>query len=387
MFKKSFILGFFTACLIFVVIHTTGAALELAEHKIPEAKKMKIIEQLVDKNYVEDIDRDDLEEYMYAGYVAGLGDRYSTYMTKEQFSAFSEGLDGFYSGIGIKIFMNEDGQMEINDVYTDSPAAAAGLKTGDIIYKIGDIEIKDRDSYGEAVGFIKNTKKTTRFYIKRNSTELLEADITPESITVPSVSYCMADNNTGYIRIAEFEANTATAFKEAIAALDGMDSLVIDLRNNPGGLLNVVNDIADTLLPEGTITYIEHKNGEKKYYKSDENCLNIPIAVLVNSNSASASEVLTGAIKDFGAGKIVGTTTFGKGVVQDTYRLKDGSAVKLTTAKYYTPKGVCIQGTGIAPDYEIFAPEGFTLPSLKDSKALIDPSTDIQLAKALEILK
>ena len=267
-----------------------------------------------------------------------------------------------------------------------TPAAKAGLLTGDVIYKAGDIEIKDTQSYKDAVGFIKNTKGSIRFCLKRGSTDLIEADITPENINVPSVSYCMADNNTGYIRITEFEANTAEAFREALTSLKGMDSLVIDLRNNPGGFLNVVKEIADVILPKGTITYIEYKNGEKKYYESDENCLDIPIAVLVNSGSASASEVLTGAVKDFGAGKIVGTTTFGKGVVQDTYTLRDGSAVKLTTAKYYTPNGICIQGKGITPDYEIFAPEGFVLPPLKDSKAVIDPSKDIQLAKALEIL-
>ncbi|MCD7904787.1 MAG: S41 family peptidase [Clostridiales bacterium] len=384
--KKSFALGFGAACLCFIVIYNIRIGLNLLNGVIPVDKKISIIEKLIDENYVEDVSQEELKEYIYAGYVAGLGDKYSTYMTAEEFKSFKESLNGSYSGIGIQVSLTEDKNMKVEDVYSGSPAEKAGLLQGDIIYSVGDIEINDENSYYDAVSFIKTSGEA--FNIKGRHSDGSEFSVmtSSEDIDVPSVCYTMLEGNLGYVRITEFEANTAEQFDEAVEALEGMGGLIIDLRNNPGGFLTTVNDIADTILPEGTITYIEYKSGEKKYYDSDESCLDLPIAVLVNGSSASASEVLTGAIKDYGAGTIVGTTTYGKGVVQDSYALSDGSCVKLTVAKYYTPNGICIQGEGIDPDVEVFAPESFTLPSVTDSKAEPDVENDTQLKKAVEVL-
>lgn len=384
--KKSFMLGFAAACLCFAVIYNVRIGINILRGTIPVSKKISVIEKLVEENYVEDVSNEELEEYIYAGYVAGLGDKYSTYMTAEEFTNFKESLNGSYSGIGIQVSLGEDNNMKVEEVYSGSPAERAGILKDDIIYSVGDIEIDDEDSYLDAVSFIKSSEEEFTVRGKHSDGTEFTVEIISEDIDVPSVCYTMLDGNLGYIRITEFEGNTAEQFDEAAESLEGMEGLIIDLRNNPGGFLTTVNDIADTILPEGTITYIEYKNGEKKYYESDENCLDIPIAVLVNGNSASASEVLTGAIKDYGAGTIVGTTTYGKGVVQDSYSLSDGSCVKLTVAKYYTPNGVCIHGEGIDPDVEAPATESFKLPSVTDSKAEPDIENDTQLKKAIEVL-
>jgi carboxyl-terminal processing protease len=192
----------------------------------------------------------------------------------------------------------------------------------------------------------------------------------------------MLDGVIGYIRIDQFDRVTLTQFTSALDELKGqqMRGVIIDVRNNPGGLLNTVTDIADILLPEGVITYTEDKSGERKYYNSDESALNLPIVLLVNGNSASASEVLCGAVKDMGRGVLVGEKTFGKGIVQNLYELSDGSAIKVTVAKYYTPNGICIQGEGIIPDYPVEM-EG-------DSRWLgeLEVSEDTQLQKAIDVM-
>lgn len=385
--RKSFFMGFASACVLIVFVYNIMAGVSLLRGNLSTSKKLKIIENLIDENYVDDVDQKELEEYIYAGYIAGLGDKYSTYMTPEQFAVFKESLSGAYSGIGIQITLSNDNKMEVTEVYGGSPAESAGILSGDIIFSVNDIEIKDQDSYLAAVEYIKNSTSPFTLKGEHQSGAEYETEISAEDIDLPSVCSSLLEGDIGYIRITEFDGNTADQFDEALASLGDISSLIIDLRNNPGGYLTTVNKIADRILPEGTITYMEYKDGEKKYYDSDESCLDIPIVVLVNSNSASASEVLTGAIKDYGVGTIVGTTTYGKGVVQESYSLSDGSCVKLTVAKYYTPNGVCINGTGIEPDIEVFAPESFKLPSVTDSKASADPANDPQLKKAIEILK
>ncbi|MCD7855475.1 MAG: S41 family peptidase [Clostridiales bacterium] len=385
--RKSFFIGFATACVLIVLIYNIRTGVQLLSGNLSEERKIKVIENLIDEHFVDDVDQEELKEYIYAGYIAGLGDKYSTYMTAEQFEAFKESLSGAYSGIGITISLSTNGKMTVTEVYGGSPADSAGILSGDTILSINGTEITDKDSYLEAVKFIKGSTEPFILKGEHQNGEAYEAEIAAEDIDIPSVCYSLFDGNIGYIRITEFDGNTAEQFEEALEELGDIEGLVIDLRNNPGGYLTTVNKIADRILPEGTITYMEYKDGEKKYYKSDENCLDIPIAVLVNGNSASASEVLTGAIKDYGVGTIVGTTTYGKGVVQESYTLSDGSCVKLTVAKYYTPSGVCINGTGIDPDIEVFAPESFKLSSVTDSDAVTDLENDTQLKKALEILK
>ncbi len=384
--KKSFILGFAAACLCIAFIANLKLGAEMLTGKISIERKIETIQNLIDEKYVEDTDDEELKEYIYAGYVAGLGDVYSTYMTAKQYDSFKESLSGSYSGIGIRVSMTPDKHMRVDSVYTGSPADRAGILMGDLLYTIGDIDIRDEDSYKNAIYYIKESKDNFKVKGSHSGGTMYETVISSENINVPSVCSCKLDDNMGYIRISEFDGNTAAQFRKAIGDMGGIDSLIIDLRNNPGGFLSTVNEIADIILPEGNITYIEYKNGEKKYYKSDAAHLDMNIAVLVNQNSASASEVLTGAIKDYGAGTIVGTTTFGKGVVQDSFRLRDGSCVKLTVAKYYTPNGVCIHGTGIKPDVEVFSTESFSLPDINDSHAVTDLQNDEQLKKAIEVL-
>lgn len=385
--KKSFVLGFGTACLCLIIAYNAVVGIGILQGKMSTERKIKVIENLVNKKFVDDVDNDELEEYLYAGYVSGLNDKYSTYMTAEQFKSFKEELKGSYSGIGIRVTFSEDKKLFVDGVYDGSPAQKAGICEGDIISVAGDIEITDEESYLKAIEFIKSAKDD--FVVKgmHENGEEYSVNVTNEAIDVPTVSCCMAEGNIGYIKISEFESNTAEQFKAAVKELNGMKGLVLDLRDNPGGFLTVVNEIADEILPEGTITYVEYKDGSKEYYKSDEKCMDIPIAVVVNGSSASASEVLTGAIKDFGAGKIVGSKTFGKGVVQDTFSLSDGSAVKLTVAKYYTPNGVCIHDKGIEPDVKADAPEGFKPSAISSSKAEIDVSADPQLKAAFDTVK
>lgn len=205
---------------------------------------------------------------------------------------------------------------------------------------------------------------------------------------MPTVGGTVINNSIGYIKIEGFESVTYDQYKAVYDNLrkQNIKSLIIDLRNNPGGLLDIVTKVADDIIPEGVITYTEDKNGEKEYINSTKGELDIPLVVLVNENSASASELLTAAIKDTNKGTIVGKNTYGKGVVQTTFPFKDGSAVKLTTAKYYTPKGVCIDGVGVAPDVVVDNSEGFVLNSLNSDKAECDTSNDAQLKKAIEIL-
>lgn len=385
--KKSFLLGFGAACLAVVLIFNIHLGYDILSGNMSPMQKIEVIRKLIDENYVEEVDQNDLQEYIYAGYVAGLGDVYSTYMTAEQFDLFKESLEGTYSGIGIRVSLSPDYHMKVGSVYTNSPAHRAGILVGDELLTVGDINIEDEDSYHRAISFIKKSKDNFKVKGKHSDGSEFETLITTESIDVPSVCSTTLNNDIGYIRITEFDGNTAEQFDNALKELKSVDKLIIDLRDNPGGFLTTVNKIADTILPEGNITYVEYKNGDKKYYKSDENCLHMDIAVLVNGNSASASEVLTGAIKDYGAGTIVGTTTFGKGVVQDSFRLRDGSCVKLTVAKYYTPKGVCIHGTGIKPDVLAFATESFALPYVNDKKAAVDLKNDTQLQKAIQVLE
>ena len=264
--------------------------------------------------------------------------------------------------------------MLINKVFEGSPAKESGLKVGDKITKVGDKEV-DLENYQDVVSDIKGEEGTkVKLTIYRESeNKIFDVEVTRKSLDVPTVEHKILEDNIGYISISQFDRVTFDQFKLAFDSLQNTNGLIIDLRNNPGGLLTTVNKITDMLVPEGTITYIEDKNGNRDYHKSDANYYNKPLVILVNEHSASASEVLSGAVKDFGVGKLVGQTTYGKGVVQNMYQLSDGSGVKITMAKYYTPKGVCIQGTGIEPDYKVTNPK--------------DNSKDLQLEKGIEVIK
>ena len=244
------------------------------------------------------------------------------------------------------------------------------------------------DNYNEAIDKIRGEKGTSMVLTIKRENEIFDTTVVRDEVDVPTVGGTVLNNNIGYIKIEGFEAVTYDQYKSVYDNLrsQNIKGLIIDLRDNPGGLLDTVSKIADDIIPEGIITYTEDKNGKREYIKSTEGEIDIPVAVLVNENSASASELLTAAIKDTGKGTIIGKNTYGKGVVQTTFPFNDGSAVKLTTSKYYTPNGICIDGVGVSPDIDVDNSDNYEAKTLSSDKAECDLINDLQLKKAIEVL-
>lgn len=319
-------------------------------------QKIKYLENMIDEEYLGEISTDKLEEGVYAGLIYGLGDVYSRYYTKDEYEQESVTTEGSYVGIGVAMQKYTAGGIQIVECYKGSTAEEAGVKVDDVITAINGEDITDTELQ-DVVSMIKdNEDKDVVLTVQRKGEDTQEITVKVSNVELPSVFGEMLDENTGYIQITEFKGVTVEQYEEVFADLkeQGMERLVVDLRDNPGGLLNVVCDILRDVLPEGLIVYTEDKNGNRSEETCDgKNPLDMPLAVLVNGNSASASEIFAGAVKDYGIGTIVGTTTYGKGVVQSIRQLSDGSAVKLTIANYYTPKGNSINKTGIRPDVEV----------------------------------
>ena len=347
--------------------------------------KITEIETLVQKYYLNEIDTEQVENYLYKGMIAGLDDAYAAYYTKEEYQSMMDSTNGSYYGIGVEMSQNmTTGIITITRVFEGSPAEEAGLLPGDVIYKVQDTEVTGED-LTKVVSMVKGAEGTTVpiSVAREGESDYLTFDVERRTIEISTVEHRMLDGNIGYISIASFDDVTVNQFLTALEDLEnqGETALIIDLRNNGGGLVSSAGSILDRLLPEGLIVYTEDKYGNREELKSDaENYFDKPLAVLVNGNSASASEIFAGAIKDYGIGTLVGTQTFGKGIVQKVYPLSDGTAVKLTVSKYYTPKGNNIHGIGIAPDVEVEldadVANAITIPEEKDN----------QLQKAVEIL-
>lgn len=343
--------------------------------------KLEAIEDVIDEYYYkeEDISVDEMIEGMYAGMVDSLGDPYSVYYTEEEWRVLMEDTEGIYYGIGAYVSLDETtGFGKISGIIANTPAEEAGLRENDIIYKV-DGELMQGLELSEIVSHIKGEEGTiVHLTIYREGEEdYLEIDIERRKVEAPTVNYEMLDNGIGYIQITEFTEITVDQFTEAMAVIEGSDAkgLILDLRSNPGGSLSAVVDIARQILPEGLIVYTEDREGERTEYSCDgKNELQIPLVVLVNGNSASASEILAGAIKDYGIGTLIGTTTYGKGIVQRVLPLTDGTALKLTVSAYYTPKGNNIHEIGIEPD----------IVCEFDSDAYYDDGIDNQLESAKE---
>ena len=336
--------------------------------------------------YYDDIDDTDLKDGLYTGLVSGLGDKYSVYYNAEDYQALQVSTTGQYYGIGAGLTQDKDTMVvTINKVYEGTPSETAGLKKDDVIISVEDTDATSME-VSELVKLIRGEKGTkVHMEIYRPSTgEYLSFDVERQDITLPSVSHKMLDGNIGYVHIDSFETETATQFESAIADLEdqGMQALIIDVRYNPGGMVTSVVKILDDILPEGTVVYTEDKNGNRQNYTSKgDTHLDYPLAVLINGDSASASEILAGAIKDFDYGTLIGTTTYGKGIVQTIFPLEDGDAVKLTTAKYFTPNGNYIHGVGIEPDIEL------EYEYLDKEATEYDEAYDNQIQKAIEVLK
>lgn len=344
-------------------------------------KKLKNIRKLVEMYYLNEYEEEALETGLLEGYVSGLDDPYSAYYDEEDTKALLESVQGEYSGIGAVMSQDlQTGVITITRVYEDSPAMKAGLEDGDLLYKVEDMEVTGKD-LTEIVSHIKGEKGTeVKLTVYREGVdEEIEVTAVRDEIEIETVAFEMKSEKIGYISISEFEEKTFGQFKKSVEELDsqGMKGLIVDLRNNPGGSLSAVCDISDYMLPEGLIVYTEDKNGEKTEYTSTaEESFDKPLVVLVNGHSASASEIFSGAIQDHGIGTIVGTTTYGKGVVQSVFDLKDGTCLKLTVSEYFTPNGRSIHGEGVVPDVEV-------LYEVDEAH----PERDNQLEKAVEILK
>lgn len=345
--------------------------------------KLNTLEQLIEQNYYEDIEQEDLVTGLYKGLFAGLGDPYSTYYTPEEYEDMMISTNANYYGIGAGLQQDVRTMIvTVTFVYEGSPAESAGLKPGDEIVKVGDIEGTSME-LSELVTHIRGEEGTSIHLEILRDGNVLEFDVERAKVEIPTVEYEMLNDNVGWIQVLEFAENTPEKFEVAIHDLtgQGMTRMIVDLRNNGGGLVLACQKMLDVILPEGVVVYTEDKNGKRFNYTSDaEHSMDIPIVVLVNENTASASEIFAGAVRDFDYGTIVGTTTFGKGIVQTIQKLPDGSAVKMTTAKYYTPNGDNIHGTGITPDVEAeYEYQG-------NEEGEYDPMMDSQVLKALEVL-
>ncbi len=347
------------------------------------ASKIKALESVIDTYYYKtDVDKQEEINGMYKGLMDSLGDPYSVYYTEEELNEIMNSTKGIYFGIGAYVsFDNTLKMARISGVMPGSPAEEAQLCVDDIIYQVDKVSTEGL-SLEEVVGMIKGEAGTTVHLtlVRSGETENVEVDVERAQIEVPTVSTQVYEDNIGYLKITEFDEVTTEQFIEGMAELraQNIEGLIIDLRSNPGGNLSTVCDIARQLLPEGVIVYTEDRDGNREDYNCDgENEIDIPVVVLVNQYSASASEILAGAIKDYEKGTLVGKTTYGKGIVQRIFDLRDGTAVKLTVSSYFTPNGVNIHGVGIAPDIEVeYDPEAYAADK-----------TDTQLDKALEVMQ
>lgn len=346
-------------------------------------EKIQTINQLIEQGYLfgDEISYDEMEACAIKGYVQGLGDPYTVYYDAEETKALMEDTAGEFGGIGVVITQNVNTQIiTFTTVYEGSPGEKAGLKDGDVLYKVDGEDVSGQE-LDTVVAKIRGEKGTTvdLTVLRGEDYEEYSCTVTRDTIEVKTVAYKMLEGKIGYIAVSGFETITLSQFEKAIEDLNtqGMKKMIIDLRNNPGGNLSTVCDMLDIILPEGTIVYTEDKQNIKELFTSDEERqMDIPMAVLVNGNSASASEIFAGAIQDYQKGKIVGTTTFGKGIVQNIYGLPDGTSLKITISEYFTPNGRSIHGKGIEPDVVV---------EYQYDEA--NPEADNQLQAAIDCLK
>jgi len=347
--------------------------------------KLNTLEQVLNSFYFADVDDSNASENIYKAYLNSFGDKYTVYYTAEEYAAFTQAVTGNYYGIGVVVSKNDDGTIKVVLPYENCPGSEAGMQIGDAITKVNGVSVTDRD-LDAVVAEIKGAEGSTVQIelVREGVADPITLTVERRKIDIPTVAHKMLDNKIGYISVAQFDAVTYAQFLDAYKTLsaDGMQGLVIDIRSNPGGSLDTVVNMLDEILPSGMIVYTVDKDGKKIEYKgknTDE--ISVPLAVLVNGDSASASEIFAGAVQDYGVGTIVGTTTFGKGIVQTVKQLTDGSAIKFTISKYFTPKGQEIQGKGVTPDVVV------DLDEAVKNKTGITMEEDNQLQKAIEIVK
>lgn len=345
------------------------------------------LEDYIKDNFLKDVDEEELMEGQLRGLFQALEDPYSVYMTEDEFKSFTEHTQGIYGGIGVIVTPGDDNLITVVSPIEGTPGERAGLRTGDKIIKVNGEEFT-ADNMDKAVKLMKGEPKTTVSITilrkdKDGKNNYIDLDIVREEIRLITVKSNIIEDNIGYIKITSFDELTYEDFMKELNSLmkNNISGIILDLRNNPGGLLNVCVDIADELLDEGVIVYTETRHGERAYEKSNKKHIDIPLVVLVNEGSASASEILAGAIKDHNRGILIGNKTFGKGVVQRIRELSDGSGFKLTVSEYFTPNGTNIHGIGIEPDITV------DLPEEVQEIGIDNLEQDIQLQTAIEKIK
>ena len=345
---------------------------------------LQTYKELINKYYLGEVNEEDLKEGAIRGYIEGLGDPYTEYISKEEMEEYMQDTLGNYVGIGIYMATNtKNGHIVILATMKGSPAETAGLKPGDEIIKVDDEDCTTKNST-EVSNKIKGEEGTTVKLEVLRDDETLNFEVKRENIKVNPVEGKVISDNIGYIKFTSFDETTAEDFKNTYEDLSkqNIKSLIIDLRNNGGGLVDQAVDIADYFLEKGQAVIKDiDNNGNKKAEISENNpIINMPVVILTNENTASASEILAGSLKDYGKATIVGTTTYGKGVIQQILTLNDGSGLKITTEEYQTPNHNKIHEVGIEPNVKVELPEEL------QEQVTIPEDKDTQLQKAIEIL-
>lgn len=399
--RKHVIISLVTAAIIMAVcISTACGAAQLPMFKqqgnvtisreeyerLLKYEKLDILMELVEMYYYEDVDTEEMLESAAVGLVAGVGDVYSMYYTKEDMEAFNEETEGEYAGIGCQLLADPTDQLiTVTRVFKGSPAEEVGMRTGDKIVYVNDLYYSAYEM-DAAVDVMRGTPGESVKVTVLRGLETIDFDITRKIVNITYVESQILEGNIGYVMVYDFLGNAVEGFRQALESFKeaNVSGMIIDLRNNGGGLLDASVMMADMILPEGTVVSVRDKLGREDRYEIDNDYYDVPMVVLINEYSASASEILAGAIRDYKAGMLVGAKTFGKGVVQSVVDFPDGSGLKVTTARYYTPSGECIHEVGIAPDVEAALDEDVvTLYGINN----LPHEQDAQLQKAIELIR
>lgn len=392
MSKRSVSLLTFVCVLLIVAMSASTLTLLLTGSRpaAPEAgegplARAEEILSIVQREYYREVDAEALETAAIDGMLAALGDPYTFYYTDEAYAAMNEETTGQYVGVGMLVGEAADGDLRVLRVFRDSPAEKAGIEAGDALLAIDGARVGGDTPMGlsEASALLKGEGETPVEVEVERGGEVLSFTLERGEVSINYVEYSILEGNVGYLSIYQFTGDDVEGVKEAISAFQqaGVSALVVDVRSNPGGLLTDVVDICDMLLPEGLIVYTEDRSGAREEFYADGEYWDVPMAVLVNGDSASASEIFAAAVQDTGRGIVVGEVTYGKGVVQTLHAFPEGDGMQLTTATYYTPSGASIHGQGVTPDIEVALATDASV-----TYHAPDAASDAQLAAALEAL-
>jgi len=344
--------------------------------------KVALLYSYVQKYYVDDVDTETMADSIYHAILEGTGDSYTDYFSAEELTSYTNYSDNSYYGIGVGFYVDEEGYAIISEVYTDSPALEAGIEAGDLL-----LEVSGQSVFGweaeDISALIRGEEGTTVNMVLERNGETYSVDVERRNVILDTVGYTVIDN-IGYIYVTKFGSRTASEFEDALAVLEeeNVQGIIIDLRNNSGGHVSAVTEMMDAIFGEATTLTMTSSSGDNYVYVSDEeHKVDVPVVVVVNEKSASASEIFAAAAQELQVGALVGTTTYGKGVYQNIFYLKDGSAVKITVGKFYSPNGNNFNGVGITPDYEV------EYEYLEDAELVYGYEADSQLAKAFEVMR